>query len=239
MNRSISLIGPTRVFDDGQRGLLGRVEGPVRRPGSPCSTHRRRVATWSAVSCLPLFLGGMCRSGSSLSIRATRSLSSGLPGTIVRPPSLSLANAPSLVSSRRLALRALSSGPWQAKQLSDEDRPDVACEIDRASTGFAAWEPGRITLGTGRMHNPQDQENQRDSQTRRHAFPLAPARFSRSLSDRRDWSGRRFGNRAHVQKPGHDQRLSQGVPRRATFQSARSGSPGCCGVVRSHGTRLS
>ena len=56
----------------------------------------------------------------------------GLAGAIARPPLLSFAKAPSFVSSRRPALRALSSGPWQAKQCIGEDRSDVAGEIDRA-----------------------------------------------------------------------------------------------------------
>ena len=87
MNRSISLTGPAGVLDGRQRGFPGRLERPVRRGHvAPCSTQRRRTAIWSAVNCLPLFLGGICRSGSSLSIRTTSSLSSGLPGTIARPP---------------------------------------------------------------------------------------------------------------------------------------------------------
>ena len=119
MKRSISLIGQPAFLTAGSAGLLGGSKAQCVDHVAPCSTQRRSTATWSAVSCLPLFLGGMCSSGSSLSIRTISSLSSGLPGTIARPPLSSLANAPSFVSSRRPALRVLSSGPWQAKQLSE------------------------------------------------------------------------------------------------------------------------
>ncbi len=77
------------------------------------------MATWSAVSCLPLFLGGMCKSGSSLSIRRISSLSSGLPGTIASAIALQLGKRPFLGVEPQPAFRRLSSGPWQAKQLSE------------------------------------------------------------------------------------------------------------------------
>ena len=57
-------------------------------------------------------------SGPKLYVRIN-SLSSGLPGTTEGSPDLPPFSAPSLVSSRSLALRAPSSGPWQEKQFSE------------------------------------------------------------------------------------------------------------------------
>ena len=139
MNRSISLTGQAASLTAGSAGFCGRLERPVPGPGGPLldpAPQARRSARASAD--LPLFLGGICWSGSWLSIRAISSLSSGLPGTIARAPLSVSAKAPSWVSSRSPALRALSSGPWQAKQLSER--------IGRTSrakpTGFGLGSPG-------------------------------------------------------------------------------------------------
>src|SRR5512147_3135538 len=70
-------------------------------------------------------------------MRWISSLSFDLPGTMI-----DLAKAPSLVSRRSRALRAFSSGPWQAKQFSD--RMGRICRLKStlglASTlGPSAW----------------------------------------------------------------------------------------------------
>src|SRR5262245_35143424 len=52
-------------------------------------------------------------------MRVSSSLSSGLPGTMARPPLRNSPKAPARVSRRSLALRCASSGPWQLKQVSD------------------------------------------------------------------------------------------------------------------------
>ena len=139
MNRSTALIGQAASLTAGSAGFCGGLNAQCLVQVAPCSTHRRSTATCSGVSGLPVFFGGICRSGSWLSIRAISSLSPGLPGTIARPPLSSSANAPSWVSSRSPALRALSSGPWQAKQWSER--------IGRTSrakpTGFGLASPGR------------------------------------------------------------------------------------------------
>ena len=240
MNRSISLTAQPAFLTDGSAGFLGASNAQCVDQVAPCSTHRRKMATWSAVSCLPLFLGGMCRSGSSLSIRTISSLSSGLPGAIARPPSLSLANAPSFVSSRRPALRALSSGPWQAKQLIREDRPDIAREIDRARLGIAR--PAAAGSPSPRADRHDRQESRKPTQfaDKTPCLPPCTGLIQPKLIGQTQPVGPPLWNiRDNVQEPEHVQRLSQGVPRRAAFPSARSGSPGYCGVVRSHGTRRS
>ena len=119
MKRSISVTGHVVFLTAGSGGLPGTSKAQCALVGAPCSTHRRSMAICAAVNCLPLFLDGIRSSGSSFSIRSMRSLSSGLPGTIATPPPLSLLKAPSFVSSRSPALRFRSSGPWQAKQLSE------------------------------------------------------------------------------------------------------------------------
>ena len=69
MNRSTALIGQP-AFLGRQRGLLLVRRRPSASTTSPLlDPAGRSKLTWSAVSCLPLFLGGMCKSGSSLSIR--------------------------------------------------------------------------------------------------------------------------------------------------------------------------
>ena len=141
------------------------VEGPVRRPRTPCLIQRAHKPTWSAVSCLPLFWGGMCSSGSSLSIRRkTRSLSSGLPG---RNPldrrSSSLANAPYRCQAAGRLCRAFSSGPWQAKQFSERIGRTSPRRVDRAWLGVADF-PAPDHLQAYRLHSTGDRQDQRESQ---------------------------------------------------------------------------
>ena len=102
------------------RGGVGRATGlyaQCKSYSAPSAIQRWSSAFWAASSCLPESGGGMRSSSSSVVMRATSSLSLGLPGTTAETPSRS-AKAPSRVSSRRSALRCLASGPWQAKQLS-------------------------------------------------------------------------------------------------------------------------
>jgi hypothetical protein len=71
------------------------------------------MSFWEADSFLSVFSGGMTCLGSADRMRSIRALSSIFPGVIA--PALI---ASSRWSSRKLALRAALSGPWQAKQFS-------------------------------------------------------------------------------------------------------------------------
>ena len=116
-NRSMSLRTNEPFLT---RGGVGRATGlyaQCKSYSAPSAIQRWSSAFWAASSCLPESGGGMRSSSSSVVMRATSSLSLGLPGTTAETPSRS-AKAPSRVSRRRSALRCLASGPWQAKQLS-------------------------------------------------------------------------------------------------------------------------
>jgi len=63
-------------------------------------------------------------------MRATSSLSPGLPATMAAIPDSSFARAASEISSRSPALRCCSSGPWQLQQWFRQNRPDLATEIN-------------------------------------------------------------------------------------------------------------
>ena len=158
---------------------------PARPNGAGSRPGRRSVAcrsSWAACA----GRGRRSRSGT------TSSLSSGLPGTMARPPSLSFANAPSLVSSRKPAFRALSSGPWQAKQWSDRIGR-TSREIDRTRQGVAAsgnQSPSPRTGGTTARTMITDAIWRRDAMP----FPLAPAGFSRGPSNRCNWPSPHSGN---------------------------------------------
>src|SRR5262245_2530472 len=104
----------------GSAGRLGAANAQCTDHDAPCSIHCLTRAICSALSFLPLVGGGIISDALCELMRENSSLSWGLPGTMATPPRFSLANAPSLVSSRSFALRDFSSGPWQAKQLSDK-----------------------------------------------------------------------------------------------------------------------
>ena len=80
MKRSIGLRGQAASLTAGSRPCAGGSNAQCVVHVAPCSTHRRRISICWAVNCLPLFLGGILASGSSVSIRKIKSLSSGLPG---------------------------------------------------------------------------------------------------------------------------------------------------------------
>ena len=111
MKRSIGLRGQPASLTAGKSALRGGSNAQCVVHDAPCSTHWRRVSICRAVNCLPDFFGGILASASSVSIRKIRSLSSAFPGMTAALPDLSLASTPSLVSSRKPALRVLSSGP--------------------------------------------------------------------------------------------------------------------------------
>ena len=164
---------------------------------APCSTHLRSVSICCAVNCLPNFFGGILASGSSVSSRSIRSLSSGFPGTTAAPPDLSLASIPSLVSSRKPALRCLSSGPWQAKQFSERtERTSRAKLTGRALDLFWDWTglepsvpllPGVVGPGQAdRRDRESHQPQRRESKQRGHSIPLCRCRGGDS--NRKPWS---------------------------------------------------
>src|SRR5206468_1652068 len=76
------------------------------------------VAIWASVRVVPACGGGMRVALFGALTRAKRRLLAGSPGLMVLYVAR-LAKSPSSVSSRRLATRRLSSGPWHAKQLSE------------------------------------------------------------------------------------------------------------------------
>ena len=98
----------------GGSGRFGRDERPVRLILGPCGDPALRASPSArrSASCATSAAASPA-SASSARMRSTSSLSSGLPGTMA-PAS----TAASRWSSRRSALRAALSGPWQAKQFS-------------------------------------------------------------------------------------------------------------------------
>jgi len=101
-------------FTAGGRGRTGGMNDQWFWYSAPSAIHRFSSAFCAPVRLLRLLGGGMSCSGSSASIRATSSLSSGFPGTMAVD-----CMAMSRRSSRKSALRAALSGPWQAKQFSE------------------------------------------------------------------------------------------------------------------------
>ena len=79
---------------------------------APSSTHCFNSEICFGVSLRFESGGGIISSASLLDTRTITSLSALLPGTII-VRSFFFRNAPSLVSRRKPALRAASSGPWQ------------------------------------------------------------------------------------------------------------------------------
>src|SRR5436190_5748265 len=76
------------------------------------------VAIWASVRVVPAWGGGMRVALLGALTRAKRRLLAGSPGVMMLYVPR-LAKSPSPVSSRRLATRRLSSGPWHVKQLSE------------------------------------------------------------------------------------------------------------------------
>ena len=133
MKRSTALIGQAASLTAGGAGLTGGLNAQCLVQVAPCSTHRRSTAICSGDSGLPVFFGGICTSGSLLSIRAISSLSSGLPGTIARAPLSSSAKAAFLGIEPQAGLAGLVIGPVAGEAVIRQDRPDVPREADRAS----------------------------------------------------------------------------------------------------------
>ena len=127
---------------------------------APCSIQRTSSRRSSADSVRCDSGGGIISSGSSWWIRSTSALFAGSPGLITNQPSSRARWAPSGVSSRILALRAFSSGPWQRKQRSDSSgriwwlkltrspaaRPDGGGPVRAGAVGACA--AGRPTTAT-------------------------------------------------------------------------------------------
>ena len=87
---------------------------------APSAIQRRTVSTCADERTLWNSAGGMWSSGSVVSSRFMTELRSGWPGTIAGSPDLPPLRAASSVSRRSLPLFLLSSGPWQAKQVSEK-----------------------------------------------------------------------------------------------------------------------
>ena len=68
-------------------------------------------------------------------MRRTSSLSPVLPGMMAVSPELSGLVATSRKSRRRPPLTFFASGPWQAEQFSEEQRTDLAIEVDLGRGG--------------------------------------------------------------------------------------------------------
>ena len=113
MKLSISLWGHLAFFTCGKAGWRGGSYAQCLPHFAPASTQAFSVAFCAAVSLSFESGGGICSSGSSEKIRAMSSLTSLLPGTITS------AFASCSRSSRSFALRALPSGPWHVKHVSE------------------------------------------------------------------------------------------------------------------------
>nr|CAA9289352.1 hypothetical protein AVDCRST_MAG63-4220 [uncultured Armatimonadetes bacterium] len=85
MNRSTGLRTQAASFTVGAAGRFGAISAQCCVYCPPCRTHRRRTATWNALSVLFALAGGI-RSTPWATTRLTSSLASGLPGTIARLP---------------------------------------------------------------------------------------------------------------------------------------------------------
>ena len=199
MNRSTALIGQAASLTAGSAGFCGRLERPVLGPGrpllDPSPEHgdllgRQRLAE--------LLRAASACSGSWLSIRAISSLSSGLPGTIARSPLSSSAKAPSWVSSRRPALRALSSGPWQAKQWSERIGRTSRAKPTGRGLGWAVLGRSlRIGVAPPGPDAAQCEDQHRDPRTRTRSHIAFPLHFI-SFATRRRIRGRGFSVPAGV-----------------------------------------
>ena len=109
MNASIGLRTQAACFTVGTAVRTGGTYAQCPWYSAPWSIHCLSRSFWAAESVLCLAGGGMSSSASSLSTRATSSLSSGLPGTMAWTLS-----AEARSSSRSFAFRLFLSGPWQA-----------------------------------------------------------------------------------------------------------------------------
>ncbi len=99
--------------DAGMGAFTGFSNAQCLPQGAPSAIQRRSSSACSAVSGgLCDFGGGITSSASLETMRSSRLLSAGRPGTIT-------SSAPSRVSRRRSALRCASSGPWQLRQFSE------------------------------------------------------------------------------------------------------------------------
>ena len=110
---SIPLRGQSASFTFGGAKGLGVSYAQCLPHLAPASIHSLSVAFCAAVSFRFDSGGGMSSSASFEKMRAMISLSALLPGTMTSR----LASAST--SKRSLALRALASGPWQVKQVSE------------------------------------------------------------------------------------------------------------------------
>ena len=117
-------------------GTGAPLPAPARTP-SAARTSRPAQSTGRAAACSSADSdrcdsgGGIISSGSSWKMSAaTSTLLAGSPGLMTNQPSSRARWAPSAVSSRSLALRAFSSGPWQRKQRSDSSGRILVVEAD-------------------------------------------------------------------------------------------------------------
>src|SRR5262245_43866705 len=129
----------------GWTGRWGAINDQWAWYSAPSATQRFRVSFWAAVSFLCDFLGGISSEGESAKMRSTRGLSSTLPGT--KAPALT---ACSRISSRRSALRAAVSAPWQAKQFSTR-----MGRISRLYCSFSAEKAGTTEAQSQREDQSQ------------------------------------------------------------------------------------
>ena len=179
MKRSISLTGQPVFLTAGRAGFRGGSNAQcvdhARPLLDPAAQHRDLVGG----QLLAALLGGHAQLGIVALDPEDRARSHpACPARSPAPPLLSLANAPSLVSSRRPALRALSSGPWQAKQLSERiGRTSRAKLTGRDERAFGAVEALGVSEASPRSDRAAEyQACQHDSQRRCHSFTRRESR---------------------------------------------------------------
>ena len=144
MNASIGLRTQPLPLHGGHRRVAWVDVGPVRLILGPFGDPALSSSFWAAVSFLVDFVGRHQLVGSSLRMRATSSLSSGLPGTIA-----SLARAVVAVVEAELGLAVLLVGTVAEEAVLGEDRPDVAVELHLLARPRGA---------RGEGEDPQDNE---------------------------------------------------------------------------------
>src|SRR5581483_4089245 len=118
MKLSIGFRGHFESPAEGTSGRFGGIYDQCISHLAPWSIHFLTNSTCAGVNERSEYEGGMRFDLSVALMRWKRRLAAESPETMTGFPERS-ANMPSLKSNRKLAIRCFSSGPWQAKQLSE------------------------------------------------------------------------------------------------------------------------
>ena len=144
----MSLRGQASSFTLGKLGRCGGVKAQWVCQGAPSSIHWRTSSICFSVKVRSEPTGGIRVAWSLVLILWYSLLSAAFPGTITWYPPRS-AKAPSFVSRRRFTIRCFSSGPWQAKQLSER-----IGRISRLKSTPLGLESGCATVVTSKVASP-------------------------------------------------------------------------------------